>query len=101
MCGKSEKWAFGHVVGQFEATAYVVQPRSPFPGPRSRERKMNQVLSGSHYIGSPMYMDTKVRYVWYSDVLNIVSQFSGQQPTKSSLAEAVTLALRVPKAKRV
>jgi hypothetical protein len=60
---------------------------------------MNQVLSGSHYIGAPMYMETKVRYLWYADVLTIVSQFSNQQPTKSSLVEAVSLALRVPKAK--
>ena len=62
---------------------------------------MNQVLGSSHYIGAPMYMDTKVRYMWYSDVLKIVSQFSSQQPTKSTLAEAVTLALRIPKAKLV
>jgi len=78
-----------------------VAERLVIVAPQSRERKMNQVLGSSHYIGAPMYMDTKVRYMWYSDVLKIVSQFSSQQPTKSTLAEAVTLALRIPKAKLV
>jgi hypothetical protein len=67
--------------------------------PKSRQKKLNQVLGSSHYIGAPMYMDTKVRYLWYSDVLDIASQFSQQQPTKASLTEAILHALHLPKAK--
>jgi hypothetical protein len=67
--------------------------------PKSRQKKMNQVLGSSHYIGAPMYMDTKVRYLWYTDVLDIARQFSQQQPTKASLAEAILRALHIPKAK--
>lgn len=67
--------------------------------PKSRQRKIDQVLSGSHYIGAPMYMETKVRYLWYSDVLDIATKFAGQQPTKASLAAVLTSTLRVPKAK--
>jgi len=67
--------------------------------PKSRQRKLNQVLGSSHYIGAPMYMDTKVRYLWYSDVLDLASQFSKQQPTKASLTEAILHTLHVPKAK--
>lgn len=67
--------------------------------PKSRQKKMNQVLGSSHYIGAPMYMDTKVRYLWYSDVLDIADQFLTQQPTKASLTEAIHRALHIPKAK--
>jgi DNA modification methylase len=67
--------------------------------PRSRGKKLNQVLGSSHYIGAPMYMEAKVRYMWYADLLKIVGQFANQQPTKSNLVEAVTVALRLPKAK--
>jgi len=67
--------------------------------PRSRQRKMNQVLGSSHYIGAPMYMETKVRYLWYSDMIEIASQFAHQQPTKLALAEAIIRALHIPKAK--
>jgi len=66
--------------------------------PRSRQRKMNQVLGSSHYIGAPMYMEAKVRYLWYADVLEIAAQFAGQQPTKAALATALTAALHVPRA---
>ncbi len=69
--------------------------------PRSRQKKMNQVLGSSHYIGAPMYMEAKVRYLWYSDVLEIMSRFEGQQPTKPNLAAAITGALHTPKAKPV
>jgi hypothetical protein len=67
--------------------------------PKSRQRKLNQILGSSHYIGAPMYMESKIRYLWYSDVQDIHSRFALQQPTKASLAAAVTDALRVPKAK--
>ena len=62
---------------------------------------MNQVLGSSHYIGAPMYMEAKVRYLWYSDVLEIASRFENQQATKPDLVAAITRALRVPKAKPV
>jgi len=69
--------------------------------PRSRQRKLDQVLSGPRYIGAPMYMETKGRYLWYSDVLDIASRFAGQQPTKAALTSAVTAALHIPKIKPV
>jgi hypothetical protein len=67
--------------------------------PQSRQKKLNQVLSGSHYIGAPMYMESKIRYLWYSDVMQIASQFSNQQPTKAALADAITRSLHVPRAR--
>jgi hypothetical protein len=73
-----------------------VEPATAGVAPKSRKRKLDQVLGSSHYIGAPMYMEAKVRYLWYSDVLEIVSKFAGHQPTKALLAEAVTRALRIP-----
>jgi hypothetical protein len=68
--------------------------------PHSRQRKMNQVLGKSHYIGAPMYMETKVHYLWYTDLLKIVARFKIEQPTKATLIEALTALLRSPKATR-
>ena len=54
--------------------------------------------SQSHYIGAPMYMETKVRYLWYSDVLNLIDGFANQQPTKPALLSAIMKSLRAPTA---
>jgi hypothetical protein len=67
--------------------------------PRSRQRKLNQVLGSSHYIGAPMYMEAKIRYLWYSDVVRIASHFSSQQPTIAALTEEISNSLHIPKAK--
>ena len=65
--------------------------------PHSRRKKLDQVLSRSHYIGAPMYMEAKVRYLGYSDAMKIARKFSAQQPTKGSLVHAVVSALHLPK----
>lgn len=65
--------------------------------PQSRRKKLDKVLSQSHYIGAPMYMESKVRYLWYSDVAKIVHRFSTEQPEKGKLVEAIMGALHHPK----
>jgi len=65
--------------------------------PTARKRKLDEVLSQSHYIGAPMYMEAKVRYLWYSDVLKMLDTFTRQQPTKPVLLNSIMKALRVPK----
>jgi hypothetical protein len=64
--------------------------------PKSRQRKMDQVLSQSHYIGAPMYMEAKVRYLWYLEVVAMVKKFAIQQPTKGELVEAIVMSLHQP-----
>ena len=64
--------------------------------PKSRQRKMNQVLSQSHYIGAPMYMEAKVRYLWYLEVVAMANKFALQQPSKADLLEAIMNALHQP-----
>ena len=72
--------------------------RAVIVAPKSRRKKMDQVLGQSHYIGAPMYLETKVRYLWYSDVLDILDRFSNVQPTKAALVDAVLQAMHHPKA---
>jgi len=66
--------------------------------PKARAKKLNAVLSESHYIGAPMYLDRKVRYLWYADVVQLCRQFANQQPTNAALAKAILAALHSPKA---
>ena len=68
--------------------------------PESRQRKLNKTLGTSHYIGAPMYLETKVRYLWYSDVLRVLRRFGSEQPTKTSLVQAIMSASKLPKAQR-
>jgi len=64
--------------------------------PKSRQKKLNQVLGTSHYIGAPMYLDTKVRYLWYADVMKISDRFYREQPTKATLADSIMQAVHRP-----
>lgn len=68
--------------------------------PKARRKKLDQVLSSSHYIGAPMYMEAKIRYLWYSDVAEIIHRFSRQQPSKAKLVAALTEALHHPRVER-
>jgi hypothetical protein len=43
-----------------------------------------------------MYMESKVRYLWYLEVITIVAKFTAQQPTKAQLLEATITALHQP-----
>ena len=69
--------------------------------PKSRRRKMNEVLSGSHYIGAPMYMESKVRYLWYSEVIQLAKMFSERRSQKSDLVEALMPLLHTPEIVRL
>lgn len=57
--------------------------------PKKRKRKLEDVLSNSPYVGAPMYLDRKIAYLWYSQLRELCRRFCREQPTKSSLLEAV------------
>jgi hypothetical protein len=44
-----------------------------------------------------MYMEAKVRYLWYTDVLDIIDRFANQQPAKAALLSDIRKSLRAPK----
>ncbi len=75
----------------------TIAERLVIVAPHSRRKKLDQVLSGSHYIGAPMYMEAKVRYLWYSDAMKIARRFSAQQPDKGSLMRSLLSSLNSPK----
>lgn len=64
--------------------------------PKKRKRKLTQVLNVSHYIGAPMYMDRKVKYLWYGEVIAVCLRFCREQPRKSSVLEAIHQRLNAP-----
>jgi DNA modification methylase len=39
--------------------------------PSSRKNKLDEVLTQSHFIGAPMYMERKLRYLFYHDVFEL------------------------------
>jgi len=69
--------------------------------PKSRTRKLNSILSHSHYIGAPMYMEAKIRYLYYSEVEDLVTKFSLQQPSRGDVAKALTMLLHRPKSTHI
>jgi hypothetical protein len=64
--------------------------------PKSRRRKLTDVLTKSHFVGAPMYMDTKLRYLWYSDVQEFCEKFGAIQPDRASLLKAMMAMLQRP-----
>ncbi len=44
--------------------------------PGSRRRKLNDVLFNSSYVGHPMYMENKVRYLYISDLISLYKAFA-------------------------
>ncbi len=65
---------------------------------KRRRRKLTEVLTSSVFIGAPMYIDRKITYLWYKRLKDLCGRFSKEQPTKSSLLEAVLESLNAPKA---
>lgn len=77
-----------------------IAEKSVIVAPKSRRRKMNEVLSGSHYIGAPMYMESKVRYLWYTEAIQLARYFSDRRFVKTDLIEALMPLLHTPEVTR-
>ncbi|MCK4325101.1 MAG: hypothetical protein KAW89_11255, partial [Armatimonadetes bacterium] len=64
--------------------------------PFRRRRKLNRVLSQSHYVGAPMYMENKIAYLYYRDVVDVYKKFTGREFEKKDLYEGVLNKVRRP-----
>ncbi len=53
--------------------------------PSSRRRKLAEVLTKSHYIGAPMYMENKLAYIFYKDLVRIYDRFTFQKPRREKV----------------
>lgn len=69
--------------------------------PMHRAKKLNAILRSSHYIGHPMYMENKLRYLYYEDLLKIYDRFVGKKPTWEALEQQLDVAVRDPKLDQV
>ena len=50
--------------------------------PKSRRRKLNQVLEKSIFIGQPLYMETKVMYMFAEELVNLYHELENSNPSK-------------------
>jgi len=64
--------------------------------PSSRRRKLAEVLTKSHYIGAPMYMETKLAYIFYKDLVRIYDRFTYQKPRLEKVVAELQKYLKRP-----
>lgn len=66
--------------------------------PRKRQAKLASILKDSHYIGHPLYMENKIGWLFYEDLLRIYSAFAGQTPPSwAALNQRIDAAVRTVK----
>jgi len=64
--------------------------------PSKREKKINEVLTESHFVGAPLYMENKIVYLFYKDLLSIYNYFVDNRPEKPELFLRLTDKFRYP-----
>jgi len=47
--------------------------------PKSRRRKVHQELTSSSYIGHPQYLENKINYMYYDDLITAFNRYSNQR----------------------
>lgn len=66
--------------------------------PKARMRKLTEILRESHYIGYPLFMENKLRFLVYEDLLKLYDEWAGRRPASwEVLAERLDRAVRGPK----
>lgn len=68
--------------------------------PESRKTKLDDVLSNSTFIGAPMYMENKLKYLYVSDVVQLYQNFSHIEPSLEALAVDLRKRLHTPDLKK-
>lgn len=64
--------------------------------PRSRRRKLNDVLAHSHFIGHPLFMENKIRYLYYDDFIGLYEHLRKRNPSAVQLINALDKATTRP-----
>jgi len=68
--------------------------------PTHRRREINTILRESHYIGHSLYMETKLSYLFYPDLLNVYDGLVGRSPGPESLIKELDAAREFPSIQR-
>jgi len=64
--------------------------------PHRRRRKLDSVLTSSHYIGHPLYMENKLAYLFYDDIVKLYTAFIDSKPTTEILVSKLASSLQFP-----
>lgn len=64
--------------------------------PRSRRRKLKDVLKNSHLIGHPLFMENKIRYLYYDEFIGLYEHPRRRNPTAVQLINALDKAAARP-----
>lgn len=64
--------------------------------PSSRRRKLDEVLTESPYIGSPMFMENKIKYLYFKDVVDIYSSYRKSAQRMEALVVEIRKRLKSP-----
>ena len=63
---------------------------------RAREQ-LDSILKDSHYVGHPMYMENKLVWLLYEDLLRLYDRFAGKPaPTTEQFEKRMVATLRRP-----
>ena len=68
--------------------------------PLHRQKKINTILRESHYIGHPLYMETKLSYLFYSRLLDVYHDLVGKTPPVEVLINKLGAARDFPPIQR-
>jgi 16S rRNA G966 N2-methylase RsmD len=65
--------------------------------PRKRKKKLDDIFRKSHYIGHPLYLENKLGFLFYEDLLRIYDSFSDQKPPSwDDLRKRFAAAVKAP-----
>lgn len=65
---------------------------------RKREAALTKILRDSHYIGHPMYMENKLSYLFWDQLVKLYDRYVGQKaPTKETLVAQLDALIAAPK----
>jgi 16S rRNA G966 N2-methylase RsmD len=65
--------------------------------PRTRQHKLTEVLSKSHFIGHPLFMENKIVYLYYDEFLRVYDSQKGKLPSNVQLINLLDKASTSPR----
>jgi len=65
--------------------------------PEHREKKIDVILRDSHYIGHPFYIDTKLSYLFYADLLSTYQELQGPPITSELITKQIEAVKKFPR----
>ena len=64
--------------------------------PSSRKAKLDEILTESHYIGEPLYMDRKLKYLYFKDIIDLYTTCYKSKISREFIIVEIGRRLRSP-----